>query len=104
MEVTRKLGGSPRHEFRARFDGNPRFDRRERIEAYDEAIRTGLDDLARRSPDPDGLERFVARAVLVAAPRDTAMARRMESALSLGKVPEAKDIPDRAECLAHRIV
>ena len=93
VDVTNALGGLPRDEYRARFAGHPGFDRQDKLEAYDTTIRERMDALARTEVSPNDLERFVAKAVVVAVgTRHEALARSLEAALGKGIVPDANDI------------
>ena len=100
VELTQEFSDSPLHEFRARFEGHPRFSRGDMLTPYDAAIKERMKDLDRNGVVPDDLERIVARAAVASAGtgnEDTA--RKMVQALKCGTVPDAEEIRTRQKAL-----
>ena len=100
VELTREFSDSTLHEFKARFEGHPRFSRGDMLTPYDAAIKERMKDLDRNGVVPDDLERIVARAAVASAGtgnEDTA--RKMVQALECGTVPDAEEIRTRQKAL-----
>ena len=100
VELTREFSDSTLHEFKARFEGHPRFSRGDMLNPYDAAIKERIATLDRTPPVPDELEQTVARAAVASdgtSNEDTA--RKMVQALKCGTVPDAEEIRTRQKAL-----
>ena len=96
VELTREFSDSTHFEFRARFEGHPRFSRGDWLRPYDASVKERIAALDRTAPIPDELERIVARAAVASAGtgnEDTA--QKMVKALKCGRVPQADEIRTR---------
>ncbi len=100
VKLTREFSDSTHFEFRARFEGHPRFSRGDMLRPYDAAIQEWIAALDRTPPVPDDLERIVARAaVATAGTGNEGTAGKMVKALKCGTVPDAEDIRARRRAL-----
>ena len=84
VDVAREV--APKHDrgmIRARFEGNPKYVRRDQIEPYKAGVAMGMRRLHREEPLPTGIELRVARAVLA-----THGTERHELALALADTLE----------------
>ena len=75
VELTREFSDSPLYEFRARFEGHPRFSRGDMLAPYDAAIKRRLEALDRTDVFPNDLESVVARAAVAPRPEPATTAR-----------------------------
>ena len=103
IAAARAVDGNEIYAVNARFEANPRFYRKEHIDAYGAAIAEGMRRLEREVPRPTGIETRVARAVV--ATRGTeghGLALAMAEALGFGTTDTADGIlKERAAVLAE---
>ena len=96
VKLTREFSDVPLFEFKARFEGHPRFSRGDLLRPYDAAIKERIAALDRTTPVPNNLERLVARtAVASSGTGNEDTVRKMVQALKCGSVPDAEDIRAR---------
>ena len=99
VRATKEAGGELIHELEARFGGAPGLPLREQ-DAYDEALRAGLERLSREDIRPDRLELAAAR--LAVTPQGTSRANfasELVRALEFGPVLEAEEIRSERSAL-----
>ncbi len=90
VATARKLDGNEYYAAKARFEGNPQFYMKQRIDAYKAAIAKGMRRLHREEPVPTRIELDVARAVVAMHGTERQdLAEAMAEALERGTTPGA---------------
>ena len=93
VATTRKLDSNEYYAAKARFEGNPQFYMKQRIDAYKAAIAKGMRRLHREEPVPTEIELGVARAVVATHGTERhGLAQAMAEALERGTTAGADDI------------
>ncbi len=104
VAVAREIGRNEISVVRARFEGNPKYYRREDREAYKAAVAKGMRRLHREEPLPTEIELRVARAVLATHGTDRhGLALAMADALERGTPDTADDVRKEREALLREL-